>query len=235
MGLLSGVIGGIGGFATGGLLGGAAGLLGGFLGDEDRGSAVSTVQMRSLTDGEKEMLRVIEEQAPGLMKSLDPESQKQLIAEFSQMYYAEASRQIGKTAGVERGRAKLDLARTGGGPSSIANEQLAEIGQRESDSLSSALFGSKVAGEQVGMGRIASNRASLGSLTDIMNSIRRNQAIGAGSTQTTAGGTLPGAISTVGYAAASPYSYWNQQGGIKMFGGRTPDGSTASDYQNLTT
>lgn len=214
---LEGILGGVGGFlATGSPLGIAAGALSGIFGGDDQN--VTTNTYTNLSREQQNMTSLGNEQMAGLMAQLGPDAQSALIAQLQQQFSGVLKQQAGDAFNLQSGRARANMGRTGGGPSSVMNSQLAQLGTERTKAMNQAQMQGDLMGEQVGAGRFQQSLSAAMGIGGLINSAQSTRRL-ATSTGSAPGSNIGSLMGGIGAGLTNPNSWMSQnQGALGAFG-----------------
>lgn len=224
MGLLEGVVGGLGGLASGNVPGAIAGGLAGLFGGNGNARQTQGMNLRDYTPEERAALERAYQSLQANMQSMSPEQRESYIATLSGTYYEPMAREIQTSYAGNMGSHINRSARGGmtgssrdyAGADGLARNTAGMLSGARANARTSA-ENSYYAGENA---RLASVNSSMGVISGISGGRR------ADSSQYTnyedPNASLNGGMAMLGQGLTSPNSWWNQGGSntvASWFGG----------------
>jgi hypothetical protein len=158
------------------------------------------------------------QQMQALMAQLGPDAQNALIGQLSSQFSGVLKQQATDAFNLQSGRARANMGRTGGGPSSVMNQQLATLGAERTKALNQAQMQGDLMAEQIGSGRFQQSLAATQGIGGLINQAESTRRV---SSQT---GTAPGShigqlMGGIGAGLTNPNSHFAQnQGSFGIFG-----------------
>ena len=212
-----GLLGGIGGLlATGNPIGAAAGFIGGLFGSDDQ--QVNSYTYTPLSGAQQNMTGLANNQLAGLMSQLNPQARDAMINQLQGQFSSVLGQQATDAFNLQSGRARANMARTGGGPSSVLSSQLAELGTARTKALNAAEMQATGMAHQLGGQEFRDILGATQGLGGLINQAEGTRRV-ASSTGSVPGGNLGTLLGGIGSALGDSGSYFNQNvGAFGKFG-----------------
>jgi hypothetical protein len=231
-----GILGGIGGLlSTGNPIGAAAGFLGGLFGSDDQQQQTTNYTYSQLSGAQQNLTNLGNDQLAALMAQLSPDAQNAMIAQLQGQFSDVLGQQATDAFNLQSGRARANMARTGGGPSSVLSSQLAELGTARTKALNQAESQATLMANQIGGQRFQQSLAATQGIGGLINQAESTRRV-TSQTGTTSvpGGNMGTLLGGIGSALTDSGSYFNQNvGSFGVFGapifGGTGGGVTAGN------
>lgn len=213
MGLLSGIAGTLGGLAAGGPLGALAGAIGGFgAGGSAARTTTQSIQLRDLTPQQQYVLNRAFELWGENLERMTPENEEALRAELFRASYDPQAKAIKSAYAEAGGQQDAALGRRGMLDSSEARATMADRTSRQAGDLATAANNATLTAENLYSNRLRDNLAMSSNLANAVQAIGNYQNLGATTKVTGPDTTWQDIAGSLGYAAGSDKSWWNQQG-----------------------
>lgn len=212
-----GLLGAAGGLlSTGNPLGAIFGGIGGLFGGDDQ--QTTNYNYTPLSGAQQNITNLGNEQMQSIIARLGPDAQNALISQLSEQFSGVLKQQTSDAFNIQEGRARANMGRTGGGPSSVMNRQMAQLGTEEAKAMNQAQMQGDLMGHQIGGQQFGQNLAAFQGIGGFINQAEGTRRVS--STDSTAPGTALGSLmGGIGASLTDPNSHFAQNsGGLGWFG-----------------
>jgi len=212
-----GLLGGLGGLlSTGSPLGIGAGFLSGIFGGDTQ--QVNNYTYTSLSPEQQNMTTLANNQLAGLMRGLSPDAQNSLIAQLQGQFSSVLNKQTNDAFNLQSSRARANMARTGGGPSSVMNSQLGQLAAERSKALNASEMQSTLMANQIGGQRFGQSLAATQGLGGLINQAQSTRRV-ASTSANVPGSNMGALLGGIGVGLTDPNSQFSQNNtGLGWFG-----------------